>query len=256
MKKFKVLLVLEDNTFFIADFLNKLLNIKKNYFEIKYIFIVTKVKKKQNINYYMIRNLLNLHAREFFKLIFKFFQNKYRKLTNDKYNLGKIISKKNIKYKKINYKISNYYDEIVNINPDLIVNSSSLYFIEKIIKLPKYGCINRHSSILPAGGGFFPIFYALVYDEPVGTTIHFMKKNIDKGEIIIQKKINMNDKINTVFKIYEKSFSDSSFLICDAIKLIFYKKDFFKYKKVKSSYRSFPLKKDWKIFRKKQLKWI
>ena len=192
--------------------------------------------------------------KELLKLLIKYLYNKYLKIFKNK-SLESILNKSQINFKTINLKLSSYLDEIINCNPDLIINSSSLYFNETVLNLPKFGCINRHSSILPAGGGFFPIFYGLIYDEPVGTSIHFMSKNIDKGEVIIQRKIDKS-KYKSIYELYEKSFKDSADLIHKSIEIIYKKKKYIKYDNVKYSYRSFPTSYDWKIFRQRKYKWI
>jgi len=254
MSRLNILLVIEDNTFFVPDFLEKLVNVDPKVYSIKKVFLVKKIQKKQNINFYLIKNLFNLKLTELLKLFFKFLINKYLKIFKEK-SLECILNKKNIDFMNIYLKLSNYLSEIKKCDPDLIINSSSLYFNEEVLTLPKLGCINRHSSILPAGGGFFPIFYGLIYDEPIGTSIHFMSKNIDKGEVIIQREIDKN-KYNSIYKFYEKSFIDSAELIHKSLEIIYKKKNYIKYDNVKPSYRSFPTNDDWKIFRKKKYKWI
>jgi|SaaInlStandDraft_2_1057019.scaffolds.fasta_scaffold132783_2 methionyl-tRNA formyltransferase len=255
--KFKVLLIIEHNTFFISEFISKFLQIKSNKYIINHAFIVKKVNSDQNINFYMIKNFFFLTFKE--KIIFlkKIIIRKIVTLNKPKkYDLKKIIKSHNIKVTEINDRLSKYKKLIKEIKPSLIVNSASLYVREDILKIPRFGCVNRHSSMLPAGGGFFPIFYAITYKEPIGTTVHFMSKNIDKGMPVIQKQIRINKKNNTVFKLYEQSFIDSPMLINKAINLVMNKRKFKINKSIKPSYRSFPKKKDWEEFRKKNIPWI
>lgn len=256
-KKAKVLFVIEDNLFHVSEFIDGFLKRKsKNYF-ISDVFLVKKIKKEQNINRFMLDSFFKLEVSEITKFIFyivlRLFQ---RFFYPSKYNPEIIIKKYNIKVKKISYKLSNYQKFIKSIDPDIIVNSSSLYFTKDIIHNQKFKCINRHSSLLPAGGGFFPIFYALAYNEPLGTTVHYMVDRIDQGEVIIQKRILKLENYNSLFELYKKSFNDSIELIPKAIDIILKRKKHIKLKNIFASYRSFPKENDWKAFRKKKVKWI
>ena len=256
-KKLKVLLIIEHNTFFISEFVSKFLEFKSKKYIIDHTFIVKKVKTSQNINFYMLKNFFFLTFKE--KIIFLkkiILRNIVFLMQSQKYNLKKIIKSHKINITEIRKPLSSYRKLIKKIKPDIIINSASLYIKKDILKIPKFGSINRHSSMLPAGGGFFPIFYAITYKEPIGTTVHFMSENIDKGMPIIQKKININKKNDTVFKLYEKSFADSPKLIDKAINLVINKKKFKINKNIKPSYRSFPKKEDWEEFRKKNIPWI
>ena len=254
-KKIKVLLVIEENLFFIPEFLHDLLSTQSYLFKIKNIFIIKKIKAKQNINLYLIKNFFHLTIRELYLMLLLFLKKKIIQFMKKK-KLEEIIKSFNIKYYVIREKISNYEWLIKKIAPDLIVNSGSLYFKDNIIKIPKYGCINRHSSVLPSCGGFFPVFFGIANNEPLGTTIHFMNKNIDQGNIIIQKLIPKKiSKTKNVYKIYQKSFADSAKLISKAIELLLEKK-FTKEEKVMPSYYTFPNSLDWNKFRSKNGIWV
>lgn len=54
-----------------------------------------------------------------------------------------------------------------------------------LIRLPKYGCINVHASILPKYRGAAPIHYAILNgDTKTGVTIMHMDDGLDTGDII------------------------------------------------------------------------
>ena len=133
-KKAKVLFVIEDNLFHVSELIDGFLKRKsKNYF-ISDVFLVKKIKKEQNINRFMLDSFFKLEVSEITKFIFyivlRLFQ---RFFYPSKYNPEIIIKKYNIKVKKISYKLSNYQKFIKSIDPDIIVNSSSLYFTKDII---------------------------------------------------------------------------------------------------------------------------
>jgi|GEM_PF-80482 len=54
-----------------------------------------------------------------------------------------------------------------------------------LIRLPQYGCINVHASILPSYRGAAPIHYAILNgDSKTGVTIMHMDDGLDTGDII------------------------------------------------------------------------
>ncbi len=88
-----------------------------------------------------------------------------------------------------------FISKISSLNPDLIVLISyGKKLPYKIIKTPKFCSINLHPSLLPKYRGAAPIEWALINGEKeTGITIIKMEKDIDAGEIIIQKKFPIFD---------------------------------------------------------------
>ena len=178
-KIIKVLLIIEYNLFFIPEFVAELLKYRPKEYFFKHVFLIQKVKTKQNINFNMIKNFNYLKFNEKIKFLLKVFIKLIEKILKPKkHNFKKIFEKNSIDVSEIKKPLSSYKKLIKSIKPDLIVNSATPYLNSEILEMPKYGCINRHSSMLPAGGGFFPIFYGVTYNEPLGTSVHFMSKNI------------------------------------------------------------------------------
>ena len=139
---------------------------------------------------------------------------------------------------------------------DIIVSSCSQIFKNKLLNIPQTSCINRHSALLPAYGGLFPIFQAMIHNEKiVGASVHKMITEIDKGEILAQQKFKIK-KNETLFSLYRKSYEVSVEVTLNAIHKLSGKR----YKKIKSttkpSYYSFPSKDDWNTFFKKHKKII
>lgn len=57
----------------------------------------------------------------------------------------------------------------------------------EILTLPKFGCINIHASLLPAGRGAAPINWSLINgDREAGITIMEMDEGMDTGAILLQ----------------------------------------------------------------------
>lgn len=70
--------------------------------------------------------------------------------------------------------------------PELIVVAAYGKLLpEEILTLPKYGCINVHSSLLPKYRGAAPINWAILNGERVtGVSIMYMVKALDAGDVI------------------------------------------------------------------------
>jgi methionyl-tRNA formyltransferase len=96
-------------------------------------------------------------------------------------------------------------DLINKVKPDLIV---SVYY-RKILKprmldAPTFGIINIHPSLLPYYRGPVPTAWALLNGEKMtGVTIHCLEEGIDTGDIIINKKVPIDNE-DTGFTLYKK----------------------------------------------------
>ena len=80
--------------------------------------------------------------------------------------------------------------EIVrSLDPELtVVAAYGRILPEDILEAPKYGSINVHSSLLPKYRGAAPINWAILDgEETTGVTIMYMAKELDAGDIILQK---------------------------------------------------------------------
>ena len=87
--------------------------------------------------------------------------------------------------------IKNEYQEILNLEPDIIITCAYGQIIPKVIlDYPRYGCINVHASLLPKLRGGAPIHHAIIdgYQE-TGITIMYMDVGMDSGDIIAYQKI-------------------------------------------------------------------
>jgi methionyl-tRNA formyltransferase len=82
--------------------------------------------------------------------------------------------------------------------------SPSQIFKEKLINLPKYGCINIHTAKLPKYRGLYPTYWAMACgEETVGISIHYIDIGIDTGKIILQDEIDIprNTTLDYMLKI-------------------------------------------------------
>ena len=85
--------------------------------------------------------------------------------------------------------------EYKKLNPDIvIVVAYGLILPERFLRVPKFGCINGHASLLPRWRGAAPIQRAIeAGDNKTGSCIMIMEKEMDTGPIILSKKINIDD---------------------------------------------------------------
>lgn len=95
-------------------------------------------------------------------------------------------------------KIREDYEEIMNMQPDIIITCAYGQIIPtEILNLPRLGCINVHASLLPKWRGGAPIHHALINgDRDTGVTIMYMDEKMDTGNIISQVTYQIKDTDN------------------------------------------------------------
>jgi methionyl-tRNA formyltransferase len=86
---------------------------------------------------------------------------------------------------------ADFLEALRDIEPDLVVSvSCPQIFGRELLALPRLGCVNVHSALLPAYRGVLPTFWALAHGErQTGVTVHYMSPGIDGGDIIAQRVI-------------------------------------------------------------------
>lgn len=102
-------------------------------------------------------------------------------------------------------KIKDDYEEIIKVNPDIIITCAYGQIIPKILlDTPEFGAINVHASLLPKLRGGAPLHKSIIYGyEETGITIMYMSEKMDAGDIITQEKIKITDEDN-VGTIHDK----------------------------------------------------
>lgn len=85
-------------------------------------------------------------------------------------------------------------DIIKKLEPDLIIVAAYGKILPtEILKIPGFGCINVHASLLPKWRGASPIQNALLSgDKETGITVMLMNEGMDTGDILTQKKITID----------------------------------------------------------------
>ena len=110
------------------------------------------------------------------------------------------------------------YEDILNLNPDLIVTCAYGQIIPKtILDYPRLGCINVHASLLPKLRGGAPIHKAIIDDyETTGVTIMYMDVKMDSGDIISQREVKILDSDN-LESLHDKLSEVGTSLLLDTL---------------------------------------
>ena len=120
---------------------------------------------------------------------------------------GKAMAMPPVKEKALEYGIPVYqpvrirkdeafFEELTKIQPDVIVVIAFGQILpERILNLPKYGCINIHASLLPKYRGAAPIQWAVINgDEVSGVTTMQMDVGLDTGDILDTVEVRLDPK--------------------------------------------------------------
>lgn len=96
-----------------------------------------------------------------------------------------------------NLKNEEFLQRIKSINPDFIIVVAFRMIPKSVWSIPKYGTINLHASLLPDYRGSAPINWVIINNEKItGVTTFFIDDKIDTGDILLQEKITIDEKIN------------------------------------------------------------
>ena len=132
-----------------------------------------------------------------FTFVFLFRKNKYGIYFLAKRNSIKVFPAQLVNTDRCEHSIK-------KLNPDFIFVFAFPILKEKIFKIPKYGTINCHPSLLPQNKGATPWNWQFHVDGQMsGITFHYITKKIDGGPIIDQYKIPLSGFENsTVLREY------------------------------------------------------
>ena len=88
-------------------------------------------------------------------------------------------------------------EKIAEMEPDLIVVVAFGQILsQKLLDIPKFGCINVHGSLLPKYRGAAPIEWAIINGEAVtGITTMKMDAGLDTGDILLKKEVEIGEKM-------------------------------------------------------------
>ena len=93
-------------------------------------------------------------------------------------------------YQPLNFKEDATVEELRSLQPDVIaVVAYGRILPQRVLDIPKKGCVNIHASVLPLLRGSGPVQWAILngFDE-TGVTAQFMAAEMDAGDIIDVRK--------------------------------------------------------------------
>jgi methionyl-tRNA formyltransferase len=86
-----------------------------------------------------------------------------------------------------NLKSDTFTDQIMRLQPDLIIVVAFRILPPSVLAVPKIGSVNLHASLLPKYRGAAPIHHAVMNGEPqTGATVFFLDHNVDTGACLSQ----------------------------------------------------------------------
>jgi methionyl-tRNA formyltransferase len=111
-----------------------------------------------------------------------------------------------------------FLSRLRELDPDLVISvSCPQIFREELLAIPRLGCINVHSALLPHYRGMLPTFWVLANgEEETGVTVHYMTPGIDGGGILLQRAIPITP-TETLHSLMGKTKAVAADLIIEAI---------------------------------------
>jgi len=127
--------------------------------------------------------------------------------TNEIKRLEKLSGLKSDKIFYGNPSSNGVLNELKNDELDYIIGIHYPYIISKeILDIPSIGFLNLHPAYLPYNRGWHTPSWAILEETVAGASLHFMSKQLDMGDIIHQKRvdISISDTANSLYKKIKK----------------------------------------------------
>ncbi|EJL94019.1 dTDP-4-amino-4,6-dideoxyglucose formyltransferase [Pantoea sp. GM01] len=116
--------------------------------------------------------------------------------------------------KKVNVKDEKTIESIIQ-NYDMVFSlHCKQIFPNRLVE--NVCCINFHPGLNPYNRGWYPQAFSIINGLPIGSTIHLMDAEVDHGEIISQKEVEI-DISDTSLEVYRKVIETEKKLIQENI---------------------------------------
>jgi methionyl-tRNA formyltransferase len=145
-----------------------------------------------------------------------------------------------------------FLNKLHEMKPDLIVSvAASVIFKNELLALPRLGCVNIHSGMLPRYRGMMPVFWQMYHDEAkVGVTVHEMTPELDDGRILLQREVDL-EQGETLDSVIRRTKQLGAHMIVEVVDRIEQGNvDYRANPGNESSYFTFPSKTDVKEFKR------
>ena len=87
-----------------------------------------------------------------------------------------------------------FLEALKSLQPDLGIVIAFRMLPEVVWAMPRFGTFNLHASLLPEYRGAAPINWAIINGDKVsGVTTFFLKHEIDTGDVIMQREVEITD---------------------------------------------------------------
>ena len=116
---------------------------------------------------------------------------------------------------------ADFIEEIKKLEPDLIcVVAYGKILPQKLLDIPKNGCVNVHGSLLPEYRGAAPIQWAVLNgDKKTGITTMFMNAGMDTGDMILKEEVKIGED-ETTGELWDKLKVIGANLLVETVKKI------------------------------------
>lgn len=195
MKRFNILMVTQEDPFYVRLFFEEFFKNYANLDEIKGVVIAPTMGKKSFKQ--LLKQMYDFYgASDFMKMGFRYAYYRFCDKASRTVPMKRFYSIKQLCRRygvpvihSSNINSEAFLKEISRLDLDLIVSvAAPQIFKARLISLPKKGCINIHNSNLPKYRGMLPNFWQMYHGEKtVGTTVHRINAGVDDGEILIQR---------------------------------------------------------------------
>jgi hypothetical protein len=134
------------------------------------------------------------------------------RLSSDRfYSLGKVAKRFGIPYERVGaLHGAGCYGALERHRPDVVLTQVSRLVKPELLARGTFW--NKHCALLPAYGGVFPVFWALLDQQPeLGVTVHVMDEEFDRGPILQQATIRAAG--HSFFSAYHALFDEAAELV-------------------------------------------
>jgi len=110
-----------------------------------------------------------------------------------------------------------FIDKLKSLNADLQIVVAFRMLPEIVWQMPRFGTFNLHGSLLPQYRGAAPINWAIINgDKQTGCTTFFLKHEIDTGDMILSRSIDIGDD-ETFGSVYERLMVLGAKMVTDTV---------------------------------------
>lgn len=249
-RKLRLVLVIEEERFHHPGFVQELIRVSPH--PVVGAVRVVEAPPQSDVMSYLFHHVYRFRPMEIVQYGWRIFSWSIQRCFGRKSSVADVLKRNRIPYFDVRKNINRreIRQRLSAWTPDIIVSSNPLYFGAKILDIPRLGCINRHTALLPAYQGILPLFHALARNESiVGVTIHKMTADIDEGPILAQAELEVaaDDTMETLF---DKCFALTVPLVMEAVDRLASPVPTFLPPRTRPSRHSFPRGWEWKQFRK------